>query len=237
MSKLKMFTLAFAAGLILAAIAATGVSAQFTSNKTHTIFSGSQKAGTNDVFSAGAGFPNVTCESATFSGTATELDEPDRRIIPTYSNCKDTLGRTVDIDNGNKIGENPLTYTFTSAESKKTTTNVVVESQNAYVHLSGEMTLTVTSGGTAVCTVVIKNGQTNTGIYYANLGGTFGVEVTTHIKDVISTTSGGFFNCGVSNGEHTNGTYDGVAVITGKDKASNAAEISVDAKETTVHCS
>jgi hypothetical protein len=235
-SKLKIFGIALGIGLIFMAVAAVSASAQFTSNKTHTIFSGSQKTGTNDIFTAGEGFGSIICETATFSGTATETNEPDSRIVPTYSNCKDSFGRTVDIDNGNKIGENTLTYTFTEPIEKKSTAGYLVEPPGP-VDINGEMTLTVTSGGSVVCTVVIKNGQTNTSVTYTNLEETKGVEVTTHARSIISTTSGGFFNCGISNGEHTSGTYDGVAVITGKDTASNAAEISVDAKVTTVHCS
>src|SRR5689334_484227 len=150
-SKLKLFGIAAVATLALAVAMTSAASAQFTSNKTHTIFSGEQKPGTNEVFSAGEGFGGVTCETITFSGTATETDEPDRRIVPTYGSCKDSLGRIVDIDNGNKIGENQISYTFTPKEDSKTTSNVVVESHGGEVHVSGEMTLTVTSGGSTVC--------------------------------------------------------------------------------------
>jgi hypothetical protein len=208
--KLKALGLALVAALALTAVMASTASAQFTSNKTHTILSGTQKTGTNDIFTAGSGFGGITCENATFSGTAQNTSETTQVIQPVYSNCKDSFGRTVDVDNSS------LTYTFTSGAGKGT------------VHVSGGMTLTVTSGGSVVCTVVIKSPQTNNGISYTNLGGTSGVETTTHATNVKSTTSGGFFNCGVSNGEHTAGTYDGTAVVTGKDTSGAAATITVD---------
>jgi hypothetical protein len=211
--KIKALGLALVAALALTAVMASVASAQFTSNKEHTIISGSQKTGTNDVFTAGEGFGGVTCENATFSGTGTDTDDPDQTITPSYSNCKDSFGRTVHLDN------NSLSYTFTNNTSADGTSNV---------HVSGGMTLTVTSSGSVVCTIVIEAPQTTNGITYNNLGGTSGVEVTTHANDVNSTTSGGFFNCGVSNGLHENGTYDGVSIVTGKDTSGASASISVD---------
>jgi hypothetical protein len=205
---------------------ASVASAQFTSNKEHTILSGSQKAGSNDVFTAGEGFGGITCASATFEGTAANKSEFEQLITPTYQSCKDSFGRTVDIDNGETfwnghfyLWTNWLRYTFTSGASKG---KAVVD---------GRMVLTVTSGGSVICTIEITYPwvwQTITGITYTNLGGTNGVEVTAHAKNVISTTSGGFFNCGIGNGEHKAGTYDGTAVLTGKDTSGAAAEISVD---------
>jgi uncharacterized membrane protein len=214
MTRIKTLGLALVAAMALTAVMASAASAQFTSNKEHTIITGSQKTGTNDVFSAGEGFGGITCENATFSGTAVTKNDPDQTIFPTYSSCKDSFGRIADIDNS---AVNPLKYTFTSTGGG-----------NGIVHVSGEMTLTVTNGGSVICTVVIKNGQTNNGITFTNLGGTKGVETTSHSTNVISTTSGGFFNCGVSNGEHKTGTYDGVSVVTGKDTTGANAEISVD---------
>jgi hypothetical protein len=214
--KIKALGLALVAALALTAVMASTASAQFTSNKEHTILSGSQKEKTNDIFTAGEGFGGITCENATFSGTATDGDEPTQVITPSYSTCKDSFGRTVDLDNGEAEDKNTLTYTFTSGENK------------GKVDVTGKMVLTVTSGGSVVCTVEIKNPQTNNGITYTNLGGTKGVEVTSHATNVVTVTSGGFFNCGIGNGEHKAGTYDGVSIITGKDTSGAAAEISVD---------
>jgi hypothetical protein len=125
----------------------------------------------------------------------------------TYSKCKDVFERTVDADNSG------LTYTFTT---------------NGTAHLSGGMTLTVTSSGSVVCTIVIASPQTNNGISYHNLGGTSGLRLTMNSTDLITTTSGGFFNCGVSNGEHQGGTIEVDAVITGVGTDGGASEVLVE---------
>jgi hypothetical protein len=208
--KLKALGLALVAALALTAVMASVASAQFTSNKTHTILSGSQKTGTNGVFTAGSGFGGISCENATFNGTAQNTSEPTLVVHPVYSNCKDSFGRTVHVDNST------LVYTFTSGAGKGT------------VHTSGGMTMTVTSGGSVVCTIVWDNPQTNNGVTYTNLGGTSGVEITIHATNWRSITSGGFFNCGIPNGTHTSGAYDDVLIVTGKDTAGAAASPSVD---------
>jgi hypothetical protein len=201
---------ALVAALVLTAVMASVAQAQFTSNKEHTILSGSQKFGTNDVFTVGSGFGGITCSNATFSGTAIGKSESTQAITPSYSTCKDSFGRTVDIDN------KELTYILTSGAFK------------GEVGGSGEITLTVTSGGSVICTVVLNSGSPGNGVTYTNLGGTSGVQIKSETTNIVSTTSGGFFNCGVSNGEHTEGTYTGTGILTGKDTSSAAAEISVD---------
>jgi hypothetical protein len=183
---------------------------QFTSNKEHTVLSGSQKFGTNATFSAGSGFGGITCTTATVSGTFTGTSVSTAVITPEAETCKDSFGRSVDGNNSE------LTLTFTSGAGKGT------------AHLSGAVTLLVTSGGSVVCTIEIEAQNSNNGVSYTNLGGTSGVEVTIHSTNLKNTTSGGFFNCGVSNGEHTSGTYDGVFVVTGEGPEFSAASISVD---------
>jgi hypothetical protein len=208
--RLGMVGLALLATMALTAVLASAASAQFTSNKEHTILSGEQKTGTNDVFSFGEGFGGIACGIVRFHGTSVNKSEPTQVITPTYESCKDSFGRTVDMDNTG------LTYTFTSGLNK------------GEVDVSGKMVLTVTSGGSVVCTAVVKSPQTNNGITFTSLGGTKGVETTSHETNTITTTSGGFFSCGIGNGEHKAGTYDGTSVITGKDTSGAAAEISVD---------
>jgi hypothetical protein len=205
-NKLKVLGLALVAALALTAVMASAASAQFTSDKEHTIYAGSQKEGTNHVFTAGEGFGGIACETVNFSGTAVGTSNADQTITPTYSSCKDSFGRTVDPHH------NSFDYTF---NEKKGT-----------VDLSGSMVLTVTDSGSTVCTVTISAQTGVNGISYTSLGGTKGMEVTSHSTNVKSTTEGGFFNCGISNGEHTSGTYDGIAEISGKDTSGKAVEIS-----------
>jgi hypothetical protein len=221
---IKPLALAFVATLALSAMTASVASAQFTSDKEHTILHGSQ-FGTHE-FTVGAGFGGISCSTATFSGTAVSKSESSQVVQPTYSGCKDSFGRTVDIDNGetftDEIGpitihtvSNRFTYTFTSGAGKGT------------VHVSGKMTLTVTNfSGTVICTVVIKTPQTNNGIEYANVSGDVLVDIDS--TNVRSTTSGGFFNCGVGNGEHFGGTYTGGTLMSGEATDGSAASISVD---------
>jgi hypothetical protein len=213
--KIKALGLALVAALALTAVMASAASAQFTSDKDHTLLHGIQT--TSHVFTAGSGFGGISCTTATFSGTGTgthEAGPPTRYnsstqvVNPTYSGCKDTFGRTVHVHNN-------LTYTFLSGASKGS------------VEVTGSMSLTVTSGGGAViCTVTIVTPQTNNGISYTNEGGK--VKVTTNTSNVKSVTAGGSLNCGVANGEHTGGTYTGTTVMNGEGTDGSAASISVD---------
>jgi hypothetical protein len=213
-SKLKALGLALVAALALTAVMASTASAQFTSSSTHTILSGSQES--THEFTVGSGFGGLTCSTASFSGTSTSTNAADQTITPTYNGCKDSFGRTIDIDSSN------FTYTFTVSGKGADGT------PTGEIDLSGGMTTTVTSGGSVVCTIVFKSPQTAIHVTYHNLGGTSGVRTTTNGSNIKTTTSGGFFNCGVANGEHTEGSYGGVTVMTGKDTSGKAVTISVD---------
>ncbi len=211
--KIKALGLALVAALALTAVMASTASAQFTSTSTHTILSGTQEG--SHVFTAGEGFGGITCTTATFSGTSASLNATSQVVTPTYSSCKDSFGRTVHIDNSG------LTYTFTVTGHDGSGTPI------GSVHVSGGMTLTVTnSSSVVICTVTIKTTQTDTGITYHNNG--TGVRTTTNALNVISTTKGSFLNCGVSEGEHKEGTYKGTTNLTGVDTAGKAVTISVD---------
>lgn len=181
--------------------------AQFTSNKTHTIYSGSQEG--SNAWSAGAGFGSITCSTASFSGTAVNTSESTSVVTPTYSGCKDSFGRVVDVDNSGLI------VTKTTGANK------------GIVHFGGSITFTITAFGATVCTVTFS-AQTKGLVTYHNLGGTSGIRLTFHLSALLNTTFGGFLNCGISNGEHTDGTYTGTVVLTGKDTSGSAASISVD---------
>lgn len=206
--RLKVLGIALVATLALLAGVASIASAQFTSNKSHTIISGIQSL--SHVFTAGSGFGGISCWPVHFSGTAASGSESTMVLTPTYGNCKDSFGRTVDVDNSS------LTYTFTSGAWK------------GAVDVSGGMTLTVTSGGSVVCTMVIKAPQTNFGVSYTNGGGSNPILMRINITNLQNTTSGGFFNCGVSNGEHFLGTYEGDTWITGSGTEGSNAAVSVD---------
>lgn len=206
--KRKALGLVLLATLAGAAVMANAAQAQFTSNKSHTIISGAQEG--NHTIIAGPGFGGIVCTTVTFSGTMQSTSEASLVVTPTFSGCKDSFGRTVDIDNSS------FTYTFTSGAGKGT------------MHISGSLRLTITSGGSVVCVVAVESPQTVNGITYDNLGGTSGVRLTHNTTNLKNTTSGGFFNCGLSDGRHTNGSFAGTTVMTGKDTAGVPAEIEVD---------
>jgi hypothetical protein len=210
--KLMALGLALVASLALTAVMASAASAKFTSGTPHTILSGTQT--TAHKLTPGSGFGAISCTTATFSGTTTATEEADWTIKPTYSGCKDSLGRTIDIDNES------LTYTFTTHTNSSGTSDV---------HVSGGMKMTVTnSSGAVVCTMTTTVPQTDNGITYKNLGGTSGIEITTNETNVQSTIEGGFFNCGTSTTTATAGTYTGSTIVTGKDTEGHAVAINVD---------
>jgi|SRR4051794_21134009 len=211
--KIKALGIALVASLTVTAALASAAAAAgtFTYGTTHTILSGAQLS--SHTFSAGSGFGATRCTTVVVSGTSAATSESDLTLTPTYGGCTDSFGRTVDIDNEN------LTYTFTA------NTNVGGTSD---VHVSGGLKLTVTSGGSVVCTVTITVPQTDNGITYKNLGGTSGVEMTTNSTNVKSTVEGGFFNCGTSTTTATAGTNQGTTRVTAKDTSGNAVAFNVD---------
>jgi hypothetical protein len=164
---------------------------KFHSSLGYTTLSGAQA--TTHQFSAGSGFGAVSCSTATFDGLQVEKTTEEVTVTPSYSGCKDSFGRAVDITTGG------ATYTYHSSGN---------------VDISGTIELKVTSGGVAVCTVTIPS-QTDNGITYANEG-TAQIKFTMNSTNVRNTTSGGFLNCGVSNGEHTAGTYTGTSIVSGE---------------------
>lgn len=208
--RLKATGLTLVTVLALTAVLVSSASAQFKSSKEHTIISGGQSE--THKFTAGAGFAAIACTTVSFSGTMTGTTGHTQVIQPTYGGCEDSLGRTVDVSNS-------LTYTFRSGATAGET--------KGNVDLSGSMTLKMTSSGSVACTVTIVTPQTDNGITYKNLGGTKGVEVTTNSTNLKTTIEGGFFGCGTSTTNGTAGTVTGTTVVTGKDTAGVAAEISV----------
>jgi hypothetical protein len=213
--KIKALGLALVAALALTAVMASTASAQFTSSAAHTTLSGSQA--TAHQFTAGTGIGAITCTTASFAGTATGTSTHTQVVAPTYANCKDSLGRTVDIT------KNSLSYTFTSGATAGET--------KGNVDVTGEIVLTVTTSF-GHCTITIKGPQTNNGISYTNshetkVGETMqkGVLVTTNTNNVHSSIAGGGFACGTSATTSSTGTYTGTTFMVGN---GGAATISVD---------
>ena len=204
--KFQMFMPALIAAFALSALMASVAGAQFTSDKEHTVFSGSQLEAYK--YNPGPGFATISCTTVSFSGTAVSKSETTLTFAPTFSSCKDSLGRIL------HVTTKGYTYTFTSGAGKGT------------MHVNGEIVITTTGSGTH-CTLTMK-AQANNGISYVNLGGTKGFELKTATTNVHTTASGGFFACGSMSTTLTGGTRAGRMLITGKDTGGNAATISVD---------
>jgi hypothetical protein len=205
MSKRKAMGLALVAAMALTAVMATAAgAATYTSNKPHTILTGSQT--TAHVFKATGGFAGISCTTATFAGTMESEAASTLDITPTYSGCKDTLGRTVHPHKSSTRHWDGAIFGRTNTEHT-----------------------TITNGSaTVVCSVSVEPQEGINGVSYKNLGGTNGIEVIFASNNIKSTVSGGILNCGVSNGEKTNGTYEGKLVIKGVGTDGLAAAISVD---------
>lgn len=187
--------IALLAALALAAIVPTA-QAQFTVAPVFTL-SGTQKE--THSYSAGSGFGVITCSTSTLHGTASGPSD-SLVMTPTYSGCKDSLGRTVDITN------NTLSFNFTSGAT--------VGETKGNVDLSGELVFSVTSGGGVVLCMVTIGAQTLSGVTYKNLGGTSGVEIIWNTSGFHSTVEGGFLNCGTATTSATAGTYKGTTIVT-----------------------
>src|SRR4051794_37458556 len=83
--KLKGLGLMFVALLALAGFSSSAMATEFHSETAHTILSGEQAAGTNDVMTFKAG--KWTCNSITYSGTASTVTTGQIRVVPTYKEC------------------------------------------------------------------------------------------------------------------------------------------------------
>jgi len=92
-------------------------------------------------------------------------------------------------------------------------------------YVATEHTITVTNGSEAViCTVTIPSQNLGQAGSFENMASEGGTDLTMKIEanNIKSTTSGGFFNCGISNGEHTAGTMTGTFTVTAESTAGAA---------------
>jgi hypothetical protein len=198
--KLKALGLALVAVFAMSALAASAASAQeFHSSTEKTTLSGTQIG--NHSFTVGSGFGAITCKVAKFKGTQSTKTAASQEMTPEYKECTDSFGRVVDV----------------TVEGHYLFTPPTITTGSATVHFVGVIILTITSPpGTSVCHVTIRT-QTIAGstIYHNRTPRSSGIIVTTNATGIHSTTEGGLFNCGVSNGEHTEGTYTGETEVTG----------------------
>lgn len=182
---------ALATVLVLIAIAPLPAYAQFTTNGVPVHLSGGQTTALK--FTAGSGVGAITCTVATSTGGMGELSHPALPLIPTYSGCTDSLGRTV------HVSKNTIAYVFTSGGSKGT------------IDVNGELVTTVT--GSTHCTITTKAQFINGATYTSFPNGTY--SITTNTNNIHSSISGGLFACGTSSTTSTSGTLTGTMHVTG----------------------
>jgi hypothetical protein len=193
-------------GLCMASTAGAQAAEMFKSNVSPTTVSGEQPAGEKHVFAVGSGFGSISCTTAKFTGTVTGKETNEAEFTPTYEGCTDSLGRKA-------IITTPMVkFVFTATSHTK--------------HLKGTMTIHIRNATDTktVCTVTVPEQEGVNGINYANAGASNikMIESSTNIRTI---TEGGAANCGVANGEHTEGTYKGSVEVSGKDAEGKAATI------------
>ena len=203
--KIKALGLALVASLALSVVGVSAASAaEFHSTSSHTLLSAGQT--TAHTFTVGSGFGAIKCATAEFKGTSAATTTKEQSVEPHYTNCTDSFGRVVDVN------DNGAVYRFTNDNT-------------VHVEVPGgaKIELKVTSGGSTVCTVTVAS-QTNSKVSYSTSGS--GVLVSSEVTNVSTTTSGGFFNCGVSDGAHTGGSYTGSSLTTGTNTEGKAVTLS-----------
>jgi hypothetical protein len=185
--KRKIVGLALVVCFAISVFSSAGRAAEFHSSVEHTAIAEAQIG--NVAFTVGGGFGNITCEVAKWSGTSSSKTATSVVLVPTYEGCKESAFGSA--------------ATFTCIECN------IIETSTGLVHFTGEEVWHLGTG----CTIT-KKGQTVEGITYHNIGPN--EKKTIDITNVIiETTEGGFFACGVSNGEHKEGSFSGEVTVTG----------------------
>lgn len=208
---IKAIGLALVAAFAMSSLMASAAQAlEFHYSAEHTTLSGKSKGIGGQTFTAGGLFSPVTCEVAEFSGTATSKTATSLVLTPGYKNCKDAKGRTV--------------HWHATGVYKYTLPKILTEESTD--HFEGEFTLSITDDmGQEICHVVIKSQSTGRVIIHKTKQNS-DLELTTlETKTIKSTTTGGVVNCGISDGEHTEGSISGELEVTGVDELGMPVEL------------
>jgi hypothetical protein len=196
--KLKTLGLALVAVLAMGISAASASAAEFHSESTSTLLTGTQV--NQHTFTSNAG--TVHCTTATFSGTtsSTSTTQTSQELTPSYSGCTNTTfgGATVDVGT--------CKYRLNAGGTADVTGCAAAG-------------LLVTAPG---CTIAVKNQSGLSKVTYKTIGAgtTREIEATLNITGITYTQSG--FLC--SSGTFSNGTLSGTAKVTGE---KNSAHVGV----------
>jgi hypothetical protein len=227
---LKVLGLALVASFALSAMVASAAQAEsfwFTSEIASPTITGSQKAAFFDKFKTDSG--TVTCEKATYTGSATGTTSATITIIPKYEECE-IAGVPA------KIDMNSCDYIFTQHTKIETTKYTVTTTINCTG--TNEIKVTITPpGGTVKCTINIPHQTIATGVTATNgtSGGKADITADVSINPTFAATGGITYSetAGTGTGacttksDTTNGTYIGEATLTGENAGGEAKGISV----------
>lgn len=186
---LKTLGIALVAALALSGVAASSAFAvfPFTAPEAATDMTGEQVV--KNVLAAG-GF-ETSCTTAKFSATQGVTSSSDLTVTPTYSTCE-TLGLET------HVKMNGCTYTFTTPTTKLANGEYQGEPPHIVCPGTSVIELTVTSGGTSVCTVTIAAQTPTSGtVKYKNEGAGTSRQVleTSNVGGIHYELHGGLVGC------------------------------------------
>ena len=171
-------------------------------------------------------FSAITCETAITHGEDADGTDPTPKVTPTYENCN-ASGLTAHVDHGGCEFELHPEETSgkTTAEDEYVGTADIVDCNEGE---SITVEITRAFGGTK-CHIEIHEQEDIGPIYFRTHteGETTDVTVEAATAEVQATFEGGFFDCGVTNGEHPT-FYTGNTTATAKNSKNETIDLSID---------
>ena len=223
---LKMLGLALVAVLAMSAVASASASAHFTIEESGSVVNGEVRgsAGGEQIFKATAssslelkctevgGMANITGQQSTLTFTAVSFSSNEGGPCEVKG-----LGLPVHVEtNGCHITFHTGPPAFASIECETEGEAIEVE--------------VTKSGGGRKCLITIGSDSNAGPVSYSN-GTSEGhgvVEVKSEAEEVENTTEGGLLGCGVANGTHTTGVYEGTAIGSGYNEAGKQVDAMID---------
>lgn len=212
--ELRCIWLSLVVALVALAALTPGASAEWHSTSEHTIYSAVQSGSVS--FGSGSGFASITCSNYTIAATASAKTNTTLPFAPATSGCKDSVGRVIDIT----TNECKEVLHATTGSGGTYTGTMAIECPAGKT-----FTTQVTNGsGVVICTVTMGSQTGISGIGFENKASD--VVLKYSASNITTSSSGGLFNCGLTDGEHTTGTLNGTMTLTGKNTAGEAATVS-----------
>jgi hypothetical protein len=198
--------------VVLAGIAApTSQAAEFHAGEVHSIVEGEQTV--KMTFSVEAPYAPISCEGNSVVGTITGSTATELTLGLGFGFCEDSLGRMIDtVMNG-------CLYVVHATAGSGPYTGVTALSCPAGKGMETRAT------GSTTCTATIPPQSELGPIDFTNEGGKVKMQWT--IANMKTTLSGGFFACGLPNGEYT-ASFTGTWLMEAKTTAGTATTLQVE---------